>query len=72
MNIKLFNRFHNRPSVPETLQVLAGAFMISFSAVFVKLAHAYHYGIKSPFTVIGTSIKIPQRDFPSPVFHKIV
>lgn len=39
MRIKIFNNFQNIPSTLGTLQVLAGAFMISFSAVFVKLAH---------------------------------
>jgi drug/metabolite transporter (DMT)-like permease len=39
MNIKIFDHLQNNPSSLGTIQVLAGAFMISFSAVFVKLAH---------------------------------
>ena len=39
MNTSLYSRLENNPSSFGTLQVLAGAFMISFSAVFVKLAN---------------------------------
>lgn len=39
MKYKLINRFRDRPTALGTMQVLVGAFMISFSAIFVKLAH---------------------------------
>lgn len=39
MNNRRLNSFYENPSALGTMQVLTGAFMISFSGVFVELAH---------------------------------